>query len=77
MGSDINQHVLATDPADKDEWRRMAVNVAGGIAFHHPHELDDENPKAAGRELAKNPLIAAGLRELLDYIGYQGQQEAS
>ncbi|MFI1485680.1 hypothetical protein [Streptomyces sp. NPDC020747] len=55
---------------DDATWRRAAVNTAGGLAFHHPHEDDGIDPKAVGRELAHNPAIAGPLRELLGYLGY-------
>lgn len=70
-GREIESQTLLPNATVADETlRQAAVNVAGGLAHHHPHELDDLDPKAAGRELAKDPEISADLRELLGYLGY-------
>lgn len=50
------------DPRDR---RKAAIRIADQIARAHPHPLDDTNPRAAGRDLARDPVVAAGLRELL------------
>lgn len=62
--------LLPNATVDDATWRQAAINTAGGLAFHHPHEQDDIDPKAVGRELARNPAIAGPLRELLGYLGY-------
>jgi hypothetical protein len=67
-GREIESQTLLPVVAVADRaWQQAAVNVAGGLAAHHPHDLD---PKTAGRELARNPEIAEPLRELLGYLGY-------
>jgi len=73
MGAELRQeglHVGRTDPGEQaDMERRAAVHVADQVGAEHPHHLDDEDPRQAGRELAKDPAIAAGVLELLDAIG--------
>lgn len=49
--------------------RAAAIHVADRIAAEHPHPLDDEAPRLAGRLLAADPLVRTGLRELLDQLG--------
>lgn len=70
-GREIESSSLMPKATVPDEtWRKAAVNTAGGLAHHHPHDLDGIDPAAAGRELARNPAIAEPLRELLGYLGY-------
>lgn len=54
--------------------RRAAVHVADRIAAANPHPLDDLDPRLAGRELAEDPVIAAGVRELLDALDLRGNR---
>ncbi|WP_405888796.1 hypothetical protein OG762_36510 [Streptomyces sp. NBC_01136] len=49
--------------------RRAAVRIA-----EHPHPLDDRLPRLAGQELAMDPVIAAGVLELLDALGLRPKQ---
>lgn len=51
------------------ELRAAAVAIADRVAAEHPHELDDVMPRRAGRQLAQDPAITAGVRELLAAIG--------
>ncbi|HEY9372842.1 hypothetical protein [Streptomyces sp.] len=53
--------------------RAAAVHVADRIAAEHPHPLDDVMPRLAGRQLAADPVIAAGVRELLAALGLLGR----
>jgi hypothetical protein len=48
--------------------RAAAIRIADQVAAEHPNPLDDTMPKLAGRLLAKDPTVAAGLRELLDAV---------
>jgi hypothetical protein len=48
--------------------RAAAVRIADQVAAEHPHPLDDLMPRLAGRLLAKDPAVAAGVRELLDAV---------
>jgi hypothetical protein len=54
--------------------RRAAVRIADHIGAEHPHPLDDEDPAQAGRELAMDPVIAAGVLELLAALGIRPDQ---
>lgn len=69
-GRELDQHVLGETAIDAGLLRRAAVHLADGTAAQHPTELDDLAPEYAGRLLAQDPTIRAGLRELLDAIGY-------
>jgi hypothetical protein len=48
--------------------RAAAIRIADQVAAENPNPLDDTMPKLAGRLLAKDPVVAAGLRELLDAV---------
>lgn len=60
---------------ERDYWttaeqrRDAAVTVTDRVAAEHPHPLDDTDPRLAGKELAHDPAIAAGVRELLATLG--------
>ncbi|MFI6491272.1 hypothetical protein [Streptomyces sp. NPDC050564] len=69
MGAELKGDALAVSDIDPKLLRRAAVRVADQIAVEHPHELDELMPKLAGRQLAKDPAIAAGLLELIDALG--------
>lgn len=69
-GRELDQHVLGETAVSPSLLRRAAVHLADGIAAQHPTEDDESAPKDAGRLLAQDPTIRAGLRELLDAIGY-------
>lgn len=56
-----------------EQQRAAAVHVADHLAAEHPHPLDDVMPKLAGRQLAAEPAIAAGVRELLAALGLLGR----
>ncbi|MGW2048651.1 hypothetical protein ACWCPF_26220 [Streptomyces sp. NPDC001858] len=68
-GRELDQHVLGDTFIDPNLLRRAAVHLADGIAAQHPTELDDLAPEYAGRLLAQDPTIRAGLLELIDAIG--------
>jgi hypothetical protein len=69
-GRELDQHVLGDTAINPALMRRAAVHLADRIAAQHPTELDDLAPEYSGRLLAQDPTIRAGLRELLDAIGY-------
>jgi hypothetical protein len=58
---------------DADRQRQMgraaAVHIADRVAAEHPHPLDELMPRLAGRQLAADPVVSAGVLELLDAIG--------
>lgn len=57
--------------------RAAAVRLADQVAAEHPHPLDDLMPRLAGRQLGQDPVIAAGVQELLDAIGLLETQVAA
>jgi hypothetical protein len=61
--------LVGTTELKPKQLRAASVHVADRIAAEHPHPLDDEAPRLAGRLLAADPLVRAGLRELLDQLG--------
>ena len=64
LGHDIALHANT----DK-EIRKTSVHIADRVAAEHPHPLDDLMPRLAGRQLAAEPAVAAGVRELLAALG--------
>ncbi len=68
-GRELDQYVLAVGAPTARQTRAAAVHVADRIAAEHPHELDELMPKLAGKQLAQDPAIAAGVLKLLDVLG--------
>ena len=69
MGADLEQTVLTVVALTRRQQRAAAVHCADRIAAEHPHELDELMPRLAGKQLAQEPAIAAGVLELLDALG--------
>jgi hypothetical protein len=46
-----------------------ARHIACRVAAENPHPLDDDMPRLAGRLIGRDPLVAAGLLELLAALG--------
>lgn len=69
MGADLEQTVLTVAALTRRQQRAAAVHCADRIAAEHPSPLDDVMPKLAGKQLAQQPAIAAGVLELLDVLG--------
>jgi hypothetical protein len=46
-----------------------ARHIACRVAAENPHLLDDDMPRLAGRLIGRDPLVAAGLLELLAALG--------
>ncbi|MGW5582822.1 hypothetical protein [Streptomyces sp. NPDC003857] len=67
-GQELGQD-FAVRPLDDDEVRAASVHVADRIGLEHPHQYDGQLPGLAGRLLAHDPVIAAGIRELLEALG--------
>jgi hypothetical protein len=68
-GGELGQSVGAVSAPTFRQTRAAAVHVADRIAAEHPHELDELMPKLAGKQLARQPAVAAGVLELLDVLG--------
>ncbi|OQQ13045.1 hypothetical protein B0675_40215 [Streptomyces sp. M41(2017)] len=69
MNSELSQDALTVGLVDEAVHRRAAVRVADQIGREHPDPRDDLMPRLVGRELARDPLIAASYLELLDQLG--------
>lgn len=69
MGADLEQTVLTVVALTRRQQRAAAVHVADRIAAEHPHPLDELMPKLAGKQLAQDPAVTAGVLELLDVLG--------
>ena len=68
-GRELGQSVGAVSAPTAWQARAAAVHCADRIAAEHRHPLDFVMPKRAGRTLAQDPAIAAGVLELLDVLG--------
>lgn len=68
-GGELGQSVGAVGTPTVRQVRAAAVHVADRIAAEHPHPLDDVMPRLAGKQLAQDPAITAGVLELLDVLG--------
>ncbi|MFD4547202.1 hypothetical protein [Streptomyces sp. NPDC058466] len=73
-GRELDQHILVVGKQAAAELRAAAVHVADRAGAANPHPLDDLMPKLAGRELAQDPAIAAGVLELLAALGIRPDQ---
>jgi hypothetical protein len=74
MGIELADYGPKPADAEEGEQRRAAIRIAGQIAAEHPHPLDETVPRLAGQELAMNPVIAAGVRELLAALDIRPDQ---
>lgn len=54
--------------------RAAAVRAADQVGVENPHPLDDLMPRLAGKQLGQDPVIAAGVLELLDALGLKPRQ---
>ena len=60
--------------ASPEEARAAAVHIADRAAAAHPHALDEDMPRLAGRLTAREPGVTAGVLELLDALGIDRTQ---
>jgi hypothetical protein len=74
MGAELADYGPQPTTAEAAEQRQAARRIADQFGKEHPHPQDDEDPRQAGRELAKDPVIAAGVRELLAKLGIRPDQ---
>lgn len=75
MGAELKHDALIVGDLEADQLRAAAVHVADRIAAEHPHPLDDVTPKLAGRLIAQDPTVRAGVLELLDALGLTKEQQ--
>lgn len=77
-GREIESSGIALPQMKPDERQRIeraaAVQIADQVGVEHPHPLDDLMPRLAGKQLGQDPVIAAGVLELLDAIGLKPHQ---
>ncbi|MEU0818869.1 hypothetical protein [Streptomyces mirabilis] len=71
MGIELADYGPKPTTAEPDELVRAAVRIADQFGKEHPHPLDDENPRQAGRDLSKDPAISAGFLELAAALGLE------
>jgi hypothetical protein len=74
MGMELTDYGPKPPTAEQAEQRRAAIRIADQIAAEHPHPLDDVMPRIAGAVIAKDPVIAAGVLELLAALGIRPDQ---
>jgi hypothetical protein len=74
MGAELADYGPQPTTAEAAEQRRAARRVADQFGKENPHPQDDEDPAQAGRELAKDPVIAAGVLELVAQLGIRPDQ---
>lgn len=73
-GREIESRAALFIPRLKPEERERlelaaAVHIGDRVAAEHPTEADGVMPRLAGLALGSDPVIAAGVLELLDVIG--------
>ncbi|MER6492627.1 hypothetical protein [Streptomyces griseorubiginosus] len=68
-GQEIETRQLGDVTVDPVQALGAVRRITRRVAAQNPHELDDVMPRLAGRLVAQDPLIAAGLLELLDALG--------
>lgn len=75
MGAELKHDALIVGDVTADQQRAASVHIADRIAGEHPHPLDDVMPRLAGRLIAKDPAVTAGVLELLDALGLSKEQQ--
>jgi hypothetical protein len=74
MGMELADYGPKPTTSEAAEQRKAAIRIADQIAAEHPHPLDDVMPRIAGAVIAKDPVIAAGVLELLAALGIRPDQ---
>jgi hypothetical protein len=69
MGMELADYGPKPTTSDADLQRQASVRVADQVTKQHPHPFDDDMPKLAGRLIARDPIAAAGVLELLAALG--------
>jgi hypothetical protein len=68
-GRDLDTRSLGNATVDAQQALDMIRRVGVQVAAENPHPLDDTNPRLAGQLIGQDPVIAAGLLELLAALG--------
>ncbi|WP_405673143.1 hypothetical protein [Streptomyces sp. NBC_01530] len=74
MGADLEHAALTIGDVTTQQLRAAAVHCADQIAAEHPHPLDPLMPRLAGRLIAQDPAVNAGVLELLAALGIRPEQ---
>jgi hypothetical protein len=74
MGMELADYGPKPTTSEQAELRQAAIRIADHIGAEHPHPLDEEMPRIAGAVIAKDPVIAAGVLELLAALGIRPDQ---
>jgi hypothetical protein len=69
MGAELADYGPQPTTSEAADQRQAAIRIADHIGAKHPHPLDDVMPRIAGAVIAKDPVIAAGVLELLAALG--------
>lgn len=69
MSGDVDTMGFGPVLTSQQQKRAAAVHVADRIAAEHPHPLDDQMPKLAGRLTGRDPDARQELVDLLDVLG--------
>jgi hypothetical protein len=68
-GRDVNSQGFGSVFVDAQQALGMILRVGVHVAAEHPHPADDTNPRLAGQLIGQDPVIAAGVLELLSALG--------
>jgi hypothetical protein len=68
-GRDLDTRSLGNATVDAQQALDAALHVADRVGGENPHPDDETNPRAAGKAIGQDPVIAAGVRELLAALG--------
>ncbi|MFE2832255.1 hypothetical protein ACFXI6_14575 [Streptomyces mirabilis] len=69
MGMELADYGPKPTTVEVDEQRRAAVRIADHFGRENPHHLDEKDPRQAGRELGKDPVIAGEVLDLIAVFG--------
>jgi hypothetical protein len=68
-GRDLDTRSLGNATVDAQLALGMIRRVGVQVAAENPHPLDDTNPRLAGQLIGQDPVVAAGVLELLAALG--------
>jgi hypothetical protein len=74
MGAELADYGPKPATSDAALQRQAAIRIADQIAAEHPHPLDEYMPRVAGAVIAKDPVVAAGVLELLAALAIRPDQ---
>jgi hypothetical protein len=74
MGMELADYGPKPTTSEPDELVRAAVRIADQFGKENPHPQDVEDPRQAGWDLSKDPVIAAGFLELAAALGLEPER---